>query len=289
MKKYFLLMFLVSYSFCINTMFVYASNSDGTIISANKFARVCADSPCTPALSGQINFAPTVGAGITAMRIEDATGVTGTAWGTKIGFITFPTTGANRIVINATTGALTGMVWAQGSGWINFSPQNYGVSINVNGDFTGWAWAGGANGGWIKFDCLDTGACVKTDWRPISARTVIPPSGGGCGGGGGGGGIISPVVITTPTPTPSAGTGVVYPKTQITETAPLLRADINDDHTVGIFDYNLLMVNWSSPAVINTAVKPKSCSQAGLADVNCDGKVDLLDFNTVMIYWGKKI
>jgi hypothetical protein len=159
---------------------VYASVSNGTVNAAFKTNKICQDAACTTALAGIINWAPT-GYGIT---IEDAAGVDGTAWGNTIGWITMDPSGPEGVVINPTTGALSGYAWSQGAGWINFSPTGYGVSINNAGEFTGYAWTGGASGGWIKFDCADSAACVKTDWRPIPARTTPPAPAPVSSGGG---------------------------------------------------------------------------------------------------------
>jgi hypothetical protein len=127
-----------------------------------------------------------------AVALSDASGITGYAWGDELGWINF-TPSSGGLNLNPNTGAVVGMAWSATTGWINFAPTNGGVSINTNGEFTGWAWASGAYGGWIKFNCGDPNACVKTDWVPISAR-------GGGGGGGGGGGIVNPELIYNPGP-----------------------------------------------------------------------------------------
>ncbi len=63
-------------------------------------------------------------------------------------------------------------------GWISFSCEDsgtcgtvdYGVSIDVDGLFDGYAW--GENIGWINFELVDQQASkVKTDWEP--AATLI--------------------------------------------------------------------------------------------------------------------
>jgi hypothetical protein len=172
---------------------VSASVSSGTVTPGFATALVCHDPTCTTPTPGSINFRPT---GTTPVTIDDTNGVDGIAWGTELGWITFNPTGSSGITINATTGALSGSAWSQVSGWVNFRPTGQGVSINSAGEFVGWAWTGGPNGGWIKFDCAQS-ACVKTDWRPTSARPVVATT----GGGGGGGGIISgPLAVGTIVP-----------------------------------------------------------------------------------------
>lgn len=172
---------------------VAASESSGTIDASFKLAKVCHSADCTTPTPGVINFKPT---GTTAVTIDDITGIDGVAWGNELGWITFDPTGPEGLTINTTTGVISGKAWSQVAGWINFAPTGQSVSINSSGQFTGWAWVGGPNGGWIKFDCIDAGACVKTDWRPLSARTVTTGGGGGGGpitGSGGGGGSPSDV------------------------------------------------------------------------------------------------
>ncbi len=74
--------------------------------------------------------------------------------------------------------AINGTAYANTGGWVNFNPTNVSgsavadVTINTNGEFNGWTWLSGAYGGWIKFDCGNTGTCVRTDWQPVSERPV---------------------------------------------------------------------------------------------------------------------
>ncbi|MFZ2594130.1 MAG: hypothetical protein WAX38_05145 [Minisyncoccia bacterium] len=159
-----------------------ASVSSGTIDVTSYKALVCHDVTCASLTPGIINLRPT---GTTPVTIDDINGVDGIAWGNELGWITFDTAGPEAVGINTATGALSGRAWAQAGSWINFAPTGQGVSINSVGEFVGWAWVGGPNGGWIKFDCAFAGACVKTDWRPTSARNTASASGGGSSGGGG--------------------------------------------------------------------------------------------------------
>lgn len=282
----------------MNMVTAHASETIGNITSSATYPRVCQVVGCST--YGQVNMRPTINAnttGATIITITD-TSITGHAYGDQIGWIKFdpvatymPST-MTPVKVNPTSGIVSGYAYANTGAWINFSPTTVsggtavGVTIKANGQWDGYAWVSGLNGGWLHFDCAVPATCVTTDWRPIPNRTVI--SGGGGGGGGGG------LILTTPingggTSTPTQTVKPNYPATQINETTAMLRADINDDHVVGLFDYNLLMVNWSSSVAINSAVKPKSCAVSNIADVNCDGKVDLIDFNSVMVFWGKKI
>lgn len=171
--------FLTGLVLCV-TGTAHASESSGTIDTSFKNAKVCHSVGCVTPAPGVINFRPT---GTTPVTIDDTLGVDGIAWGNELGWITFDPTGPEGVTINTTTGVLAGKGWSQVSGWINFAPTGQSVTINSSGEFTGWAWTGGPQGGWIKFDCADGAACVKTDWRPLGSRTVVTPGGGGGGNG----------------------------------------------------------------------------------------------------------
>ena len=148
---------------------VFASETNGTIESGTASARICKDVLC--ATYGQINFKPT---GSTAVTITDA-GLSGYAWGDEIGWINFSPTGSG-VTLDVNTGVLSGYAYANSGSWINVNPTdvgggtNVGVTINSSGQFVGWAWVSGAQGGWMKFDCAASSTCVKTDWRPVGSR-----------------------------------------------------------------------------------------------------------------------
>lgn len=168
-----------------------AAGASGTIDAAAFSARVCHSADCATPPPGSINFRPT---GATPVTIGDVSGLDGVAWGNELGWITFDPTGPEQVTINSATGALSGKAWSQVSGWINFRPTGYGVSITNQGEFIGWAWAGGPYGGWIKFDCSAPASCVRTDWRPLSARSTpsTSPANGANGPVIGGTGAVSP-------------------------------------------------------------------------------------------------
>lgn len=294
MKKSFSTLYFL-FSFCIVFAFAYisasASTTNGTIDATYKYAKVCDNSACTA--SSTINFKPTGGTAINIADINTVTaGVTGNAWGSTLGWINMAPTGYG-VSVNISSGVMSGYAWSGTSGYINFAPTGYGVTINSNGEWNGYAWTGGENGGWIKFLCNgvaanDGAVCVKTDWRPTAGRTVVPSGGGG--GGGGGGSIVTPAGTST-TPVSTTSTTQTGPQNQKNgDYTNIYRADINDNGTVDIFDYNSIMVNWNKIVSVGTStVKLDKCKLANVADVNCDSKVDLLDFNIIMIYWGQKI
>ena len=130
--------------------FVFASNTDGTIESIYKYA--WAEN------AGWINFGVANG----DVHITDS-GFSGSALNENIGWLYLGD------ITNDGEGNLSGYAWSENTGWIKFNPANGGVIINSSGEFTGSAL--GENIGWIIFDC-NTSACVKTDWRPQSARPV---------------------------------------------------------------------------------------------------------------------
>ena len=205
-KKYHsqFLLFVTLFTFSVT---VHASESIGTIDATSHSAKVCHDDACTT--YGSINFLPS---GAQAPVTITDTSVTGYAWGDEMGWINFAPTGTG-VIVNPTTGELSGTAWSQSSGWINFRPANagtlsggipIGVSITSTGEFYGWAWNGGAYGGWIKFDCTTALTCVKTDWRKVSNRTVVTSATTQQITSGG-----SYFITTTSAPTPSSPSSVL--------------------------------------------------------------------------------
>ncbi len=162
--------FLIIAILLIIPVSVKASESNGTIESGNKTALVCHSVDCITPTPGIINFMPT---GAVPVTIDDTNGIDGVAWGNEIGWINFDPTGAEGLIIDPSTGIISGKAWSQVSGWINFSATGQSVVVNSSGEFFGYAWTGGPYGGWIKFDCSFAGACVKTDWRPVGARSAV--------------------------------------------------------------------------------------------------------------------
>ncbi len=166
---------------CSTVSFVLASETSGTILSGSQYTRVCHDSACST--YGTLNFLPTVTATTTAIRITD-TAITGYVWGNETGWINFAPNGAG-VTVDAATGLVYGTAWSQAGGWINFRPSNsgtvvggvpIGVSITSVGELYGYAWFGGVYGGWIKFDCSSVDTCVKTDYRTTSYRSATHQS-----------------------------------------------------------------------------------------------------------------
>lgn len=89
----------------------------------------------------------------------------GMIWGGELGWIVLsPATGGVRFA-DRETGLLTGSAWSDKAGFINFAVTGQKVAIDPQtGEINGWAWANGEYGGWIKFDCDDPDACVRTTW-----------------------------------------------------------------------------------------------------------------------------
>ncbi len=175
MKKSRILLTVCTFLLC--SSIALASESQGTIQAGFNLTKICKNADCSS--FGNVNWKPTLNAntsGATAVSITDST-VTGYVWGDEIGWINLQPTGSG-VTVNPTTGVLSGNAYANVGSWINFSPTTapggttVGVSINSQGQFTGWAYVSGTNGGWMKFDCSDASTCITTDWRPIPNRTV---------------------------------------------------------------------------------------------------------------------
>ena len=134
---------------------VFASTTDGTIDTTNKYA--------WGENVGWINFGNTNG----NIHVTDSA-ITGYAWIANYGWVNMAPT--NSGVTNDAEGNLSGYAWGEKTGWIDFE----NVAINSSGVFTGTA--SGTVTGTISFTCAN--CSVVTDWRPASTR--------GDGGGGGG-------------------------------------------------------------------------------------------------------
>src|ERR1039458_1309732 len=156
-----------------------ASESQGTIQSGFNLTKICKSIDCSS--YGNVNWNPTLNAnttGATPVTITDSS-ITGYLWGDEIGWVNMQPTGAG-VTINPNTGALSGYAYAGVGSWINFSPTSVsggtpvGVSVNAQGQFTGWAYVSGIDGGWMEFDCSSPATCIQTDWRPIPSRTAGP-------------------------------------------------------------------------------------------------------------------
>lgn len=200
----------IFFSLLILPQTIFASTSNGTIDSTNKYAKGLVNSV------GTFNFGTTEG----DVHVTDST-LTGYAWSNIYGWINLAPSGYG--VVNDAEGNLSGYAWGQNIGWINFNPSSSGVRVQINssGDFTGYAW--GQNVGWIIFNCATNSTCsdssfkVSTDWRPASTRSA---SSGGSGGGGGGGGNTPPYTESTPAPTPTPEPAPTEPPVEITPPPP---------------------------------------------------------------------
>lgn len=287
---------LLLLSGCFSQVFADASN--GTIdpgSNGNKNSLVCHDTACTPSLAGKINWKPTLtGTGLSHITIDSSGAVSGYAWGNELGWINMNVTGSEGVKFDENTGVASGMAWSSVGGWINFGiTTTTGVSrvtIDSNGNWNGYAWAGGQGGGWIKFECPGADTCVNTDWR-ISSLRPTP------GSGGGGGGIVQDIGLLNNLNNTQQNTildtqynSQTGPQDQRSDYSNSYRSDIDDKGVVDVFDFNLLMVNWNKNQAVNkTLAKPDRCKVANIADVNCDGVVGILDFNLVMVNWGLKL
>jgi len=193
---------------------VFASSTDGTIDPNNEGYKYAWGENI-----GWVNF----GCDNCDVHVTDS-GLSGYALSETVGWIYLGN------ITNNGEGTLSGYAWSENAGWIKFNPTNGGVVINSSGEFTGSAL--GENIGWIIFDC-STSACVKTDWRPQSARvctswtysdwsscsnsqqsrTVVSSSPSGCSGG-------SPVLTQSCSSPASSGGGGGLPSAAYNPPAP---------------------------------------------------------------------
>lgn len=143
--------------------------------------KICKTPDCSS--YSNVNWKPTLNAyttGATPVTISDSA-VGGYIWGDEVSWINLQPIGAG-VTVNPTTGVLSGYAWSSVGSWINFSPTSVpgdpavGVSINSQGQFSGWAFVSGIYSGWMEFDCSSASTCVTTDWRPIPNRGTASPS-----------------------------------------------------------------------------------------------------------------
>src|ERR1035437_5564178 len=178
-----------AFALVLSAQIAFASESQGTIESGFNLTKICKSIDCSS--SGNVNWKPTLNAnttGATAVTITDSS-IIGYLWGDEIGWVNMQPTGYG-VTVNPNTGALSGYAYANVGSWINFSPASVsggtpiGVFINAQGQFTGWAYVSGINGGWMEFDCSSASTCITTDWRPVPYRAVsLNPSNSSTGSG----------------------------------------------------------------------------------------------------------
>lgn len=207
------------------------------------------------------------------------------AWSDFDGFVNFAASGSN---VHITDAALTGYAWSKNGGWINLAPAGSGVHNDAQGNLSGYAW--GSAEGFINFSGVsidsnglfhglatgpvingityginfDCSTCkVTTDWRQASVRTApsSPPAPSTLTDAGGGGVLTSALSVGA-----QSSLSCMY------DPSVPVSADINNDGTVGIFDFNQLMVHWGE-----VGQEP--------ADINHDCVVGLFDFNQLMVAW----
>ncbi len=149
---------VLAFLFLCTPFSVFASTTDGTINTTNKYAwseRV-----------GWINFNTSGG----NVHVTDTT-LSGYAWSEHTGWLNLSPSGSNFVANNG-EGVLSGYAWGEGIGYIDFGA----VTIDASGYFHGYASTTAT--GRISFNCQNGGTCassdfkVQTDWRPVSARTA---------------------------------------------------------------------------------------------------------------------
>ncbi len=210
--------FIVILSFvclAIPSDFLFASSTNGTIDSTNRYARFLDSN------YGYIDF------GLSAGNVYvTATAVTGYVWSEYAGWINLsPTYGG---VTNTNSGVLSGYAWGEHIGWINFNPTTGGVSIDSNGVFSGYAWS--QNFGWIVFNCANLSTCsstdfkVSTDWRHQSSQSQSQNQ--NTGSGSYSSSPSSPPANTTPPSPPPTETQTVSSQVDHESNPPNLETSI---------------------------------------------------------------
>lgn len=167
-------------------------------------------------------------------------------WSTLAGSVTVQSVG----VYGYTSPTQQKLVLGEGTGAISFTVQtpSFYSGVETTGDSP------------VTYSGFSSGATIQKDLAFIYTAPAQGSGGGGGGGssgGGGGGGVVASVTTTTTTSTTT------------------LKGDANGDGTVGLLDFNTLLVDWGKKG---TGIA---------ADFNGDGVVDIFDFNQLLINWGK--
>lgn len=163
------------------SIFVFPKITNTTVgyidTSVRNKVKVCKDSACANEKAGTLQF-PTSGfidfnvASKTPLTIDSVNGIKGKVWGDELGWVTFNPPYGGVFFADPATGLLKGTAWSQTSGAINFAVTGQKVVIDpTTGEWSGWAWASGPYGGWIKFDCA-VGSCVHSTWRGVPGNQV---------------------------------------------------------------------------------------------------------------------
>ncbi len=141
-------------------IFTYASESDGTIDTQNRYA--------WSENAGWIDF------GTSAGNVHvTSTSLTGYAYSENTGWISLNCSNTNSCadnsysVGNTSEGVLSGYAWSENAGWIHFAPTGGGVTISASGVFSGYAYS--ETMGWISFAGDNP---VTTDWRKTTTPTT---------------------------------------------------------------------------------------------------------------------
>jgi hypothetical protein len=160
----FIIIFFFNY-----TLVTFASSTDGTIDSVERYAWIES--------AGWLDFGDTDG----NVHVTNS-GLTGYAWGENIGWVSLncsnnSSCGTVDYGVDNTDGTLSGYAWGENTGWIDFDPDGGGVIINSSGLFTGYAWS--ENLGWVSFNITKA---AQTDWRPSSGGSSGSSGGGSSSG-----------------------------------------------------------------------------------------------------------
>ncbi len=165
--------------FIFASFFVFLNIADARTASVDTLpleneAKVCKDVTCSNPKPGIIYFKVSSDF---PLVVDTEKGLSGKVWGDELGWVTFNPPYGGVFFADPATGLLKGTAWSENSGAINFSVTGQKVVIDPKtGEWSGWAWASGPYGGWIKFDCADPASCVRTVWNTLAAEKPASPA-----------------------------------------------------------------------------------------------------------------
>jgi PKD repeat protein len=186
-KKILLLFFIIIFGIIGGAIFFSEKSTAGT--ADNVYGWAWSEN------IGWISFNNITGGGSVDYGVNiDATGVfSGYAWSENIGWISFnesDLTGCPQTPCRAWVDITSGNVygWAKAlsadnpqsggwDGWISLNGSNYGVNIDFDGEFHGWAW-GSDVVGWISFNCDNPESgdvCSQSDYKVYTTFTFNQP------------------------------------------------------------------------------------------------------------------
>ena len=176
-----LITLLLNLFFVFGVHFVFADETVPSATldsSAENKIKVCKDPTCENPKPAIIDFNNNDGS---PLSIEKGKYVVGKAWSKELGWVTFDSAPGGVYISDPETGLLKGIAWSEKSGAINFGVTGQELKMDpFTGEWSGWAWASGPLGGWIKFNCKES-SCLRMTWNKESTgptfSTTFPAKG----------------------------------------------------------------------------------------------------------------